>query len=223
MKNIIKLILTFLAAAVCFGCVTAQRAHNNDFSLNNTLSIFLLKNESGRSFCIPVQYIGDYQIQSFRFESGFIIIGGYEILLNKDEVSISVYLNESADDYGNYTGGFNQIYSEENGKVFMSKMNEPLAAKQESAYMFNQYNIFIERPLTDDEYLKISGEYEKGNIASRFGIEYDLVISNEPQEGGMGITGIYDDFELYKGAAIDPAWYPPNLGFFKEKYLYSAD
>ena len=28
-----------------------------------------------------------------------------------------------------------------------------------------------------------------------------------------------DDFELYDGPAIDPAWFPPNLNFFKAKYL----
>ena len=44
---------------------------------------------------------------------------------------------------------------------------------------------------------------------------YDIVIDNEEQNG----SGMLDDFELYDGPALDPAWFPPNLNFFKAKYL----
>ena len=43
---------------------------------------------------------------------------------------------------------------------------------------------------------------------------YDLTIDNEEQNG----SGILDDFELYGGTALEPAFFPPNLNFFKVKY-----
>ena len=210
-------IMGLLAAIALSNCAAARQ---NDFSqynftLKNTLSIFLLNNEKGCFFCIPIQYIGDYQIAGFKFDNGNILIGDYDILLKRDEVNISVYLNETADENGNMVGEFNLIYLEKNGKVSVSKMAEPLAAKNESDYMLNHYYIFIEKYLTDNERENIIKEYEKGNVYSRMSVWYDIIIDNEEQNG----SGILDNFELYNGLALDPAWFPPNLDFFKAKYL----
>jgi len=202
---------------VLSNCATArliQRERRYDFTLKNTLSIFMLNNENGAFLCIPVQYMGDYQIQSFEFKNGNISIGGCEILLNMENVNIAIYLNESADESGGSTGMFNLIHSQENGRTLRSKINEPLVAKDPGS-VINHYYIFIERFINESEMDEIISEYEKGNIYSRMGIEYDLAIDNEEQFG----SGIYDDFELYDGIAMDPAWFPPNLNFFKIKYM----
>ena len=61
----------------------------------------------------------------------------------------------------------------------------------------------------------IINEYEKGNVYSKLDIWYDITIDNEEQNG----NGMLDDFELYDGPAIDTAWFPENLNFFKAKYL----
>ena len=79
----------------------------------------------------------------------------------------------------------------------------------------NHYYIFIEKHLTDNEFKKIINEYEKGNVYSKLSIWYDITIDNEEESG----SGMLDDFELYDGPAIDPAWFPSNLNFFKAKYL----
>ena len=79
------------------GCVKEQQYN---FSLKNTLAIFLLNDNNKNYFCIPVQYIGDYQINDFEFTGGYILIGDYEILLKKDEINISLYLNKETDEYG---------------------------------------------------------------------------------------------------------------------------
>ena len=194
--------------------------HQNDFSkynfsLKNTLSIFLLNSEKDYYFCIPVQYVGDYQISRFEFDNGNILIGDYDILLKRDEVNISVFLNETANEDGDAVEGFNQIYLENNGKVLVSKMAEPLAVKKDQDYMVNHYYIFIEKYLSDGEMKNIVNQYKKGNVASRMSIWYDLTFDGEEQNG----SGILDDFELYDGPAIDPAWFPSNLNYFKAKYL----
>jgi hypothetical protein len=186
-----------------------------NFSLKNTLSIFLLNNEKNYYFCIPVQYIGDYQIQNFEFASGSIQIGNYDILLKRDGINISVYLNEAADELGNSNGEFRLIHLEENGKILVSKMSEPLSIKDEPNLKFNHYYIFIEKFINDDEVKYIINEYKNGNVNSHFSIWYDIIIDNEEQMG----NGIIDDFELYDGTAMDPVWFPSNLDFFKARYL----
>ena len=186
-----------------------------DFSLKDTLSIFMLENEKDHYFCIPVQYMGDYQIEKFEFDNGNILIGDYDILLKRDALTISVYLNEAANMDGDSDSEFSLIYLEENGKIVTSKMGEPLTITHESDEKLNHYYIFIEKYLTDNDMKNIINEYKKGNVYSKLSIWYDITIDNEEQNG----SGMLDDFELYDGPAIDTAWFPPNLNFFKAKYL----
>jgi len=209
----ISVILTF----AFFSCATSRPSpHQYDFTLKNTLSIFLLQNNDSYFFCIPVQYIGDYHIGGFEFTGGFIQIGEYKILLDRNDLNISVYLNESTDEAGNSNGAFNLIYLEENGVVQISKMSEPLAARHELDDMMNNYSVFIERYLRNKEYEKIINEFEKGNINSMMRVEYNLVIDNEPQNG----NAMLDFFEIDDGLAADPQWFPANLDFFASSYLY---
>jgi len=187
-----------------------------NFLLKDTLSIFLLDIEKeGYCFCIPVQYIGDYQISGFEFDYGNILIGDYNILLKRNEVVIVVYLNEKAIKNGSTAGEFNLVYQEEKGRVLVSKLADPLAMKNESDNLTNHYYILIAKYLTDDEMESIINEYEKGNVNSRMSVWYDMSIDNEEQNG----CGILDDFELYSGLALDLALFPPNLDFFKARYL----
>jgi len=203
--------LLFLMIALS-NCAAARGNYFSqyNFSLKDTLSIFLLNNEKDYYFCIPIQYIGDYQISGFEFDNGNILIGDYDILLKRDGLGISIYLNETADEDGSTTGEFNLIYMEKNGKVLVSEMAEPLVKN----YLMNHYYIFIEKALTDDEMKNIINEYERGNVNSMMSVWYDITIDNEKQNG----SGILDDFELYNGPAIDPALFPVNLNFFKAKY-----
>jgi len=209
--------MSLLVAVTSSNCPTIRQndLSKYNFSLKNTLSIFLLNNENGYYFCIPVQYIGDYQIGGFEFDNGNILIGNYNILLKRDELNISVYLNETANENGDTTDKFNLVYLEENGRVSASKMAEPLVIKNEHGYTMNHYYIFIEKYLTDNESENIINEYEKGNVYSKLSIWYDITIDNEEQNG----SGMLDNFELYDGLAIDSAWFPPNLNFFRAKYL----
>jgi hypothetical protein len=159
--------------------------------------------------------MGDYQIEKFEFNNGDITIGDYEIVLKRDEINISVYLNEASDSDGSSDSEFNLIYLEENGKISISKMGEPLTKKHGSDEMLNHYYIFIEKYLTDVELKEIINEYKKRNVYSKLSIWYDMIINDEEQNG----NGMLDDFELYNGPAINPIWFPPNLNFFKAKYL----
>jgi hypothetical protein len=212
-KNNTCLCIIGLFVIVVFSHCAAAPHHN--FSLKDTLSIFLLNNEKGDFFCVPVQYVGDYQIEDFEFTGGYVLIGDYEILLQRDDVNIAVYLNEAADEYGNSDGEFKLIYREENNIISVSKMSEPLAIKHGADKEMNHYYIFIEKYLENDDMKKIINQYEKGKIYSQMNISYDITIDNEPQ----AVSGLYDDFELYDGPAIDPAWFPQNLDFFKSQYL----
>ena len=215
MKNKISACFCIISLFTAIAFLNCTAKHNYDLSLNNTLSIFLLNNEKSHYFCIPVQYMGDYQISGFEFNNGNILIGDYDILLKRDEINIYIYLNETADEDGNSDSEFILIHSEENGKILISKMDEPLTKKHESDEEFNHYYIFIEKFINNVEYKKIIKEYEKGNVSSKLSIWYDITIDNEEQSG----SGMLDDFELHNGPAIDPAWFPPNLNFFKTKYL----
>jgi len=192
---------------------TNTRKYN--FSFNDTLSIFMINNEEESFFCIPVQYMGDYHIGKFELNGGSVLIGDYEIQLKRDNLNINIYLNEAADEDGGGDSGFKQIYSEVNGNILLSTMNQPLTVTAKEDGTLNHYYIFIEKHLDKEDINKIINEYKKGNIDSRFIIEFDLDINDESQNG----SGILDDFKLYDGIAIDPAWYPPNLNFFKTKYL----
>gem|GEM_PF-970989 len=198
-------------------CVTTRHVNFSRYnlSLKNTLSIFLLNNEKGYYFCIPVQYIGDFQINDFEFDNGNILIGDYNILLKRDEVMISIYLNETVDENGNTVGEFNLVYLEDNGRVLISKIAEPLDIKIESNYMMNQYDIFIEKHLTDNEMENIINEYERGNVYSMLSIWFDITINNEEQYG----SGMLDDFELYNGPVNEYVWLLPHFDFFRTKYL----
>jgi hypothetical protein len=206
------IVLGLSIALVLSNCATTR---HYDFSLKNTLAVFLLNNGGNHFFCIPVQYVGDYQIQRFEFNTGHIVIGDYVILLKRDEINIYVYLNENAEDPWSSDDEFNLIYSEENGGITVSKMNEPLAPKSESDETMNHYYIFIEKHLTDDEMKNMAAEYGRGKVYSTLDIWYDMTIDNEIQDG----NGMLDDFELYDGSGIDPAWLLPNLNFFRAKYL----
>jgi hypothetical protein len=205
------------ASIIFLNCATTRKNDFSqyNFSLKNTLSIFLLNNEKGCYFCIPVQYIGDYQITRFEFDNGNILIGNYDILLKRDEVNISMYLNETADEDGNTVGEFNLIYLEKNGKVSVSKMTEPLAIKNNPDYIMNQYDIYIEKYLTDNEMKNIINEYKKGNVNSKLSVWYDITINNEEQNG----SGMLDDFEFYSGPADEYVGLLPHFKFFRAKYL----
>ena len=213
MKNRTFLCIVGLFTTIIFSNCTSTRHY--DLSLNNTLSVFLLNNGNDYYFCIPVQYMGDYQIEKFEFNNGNILIGDYDIPLKRDEINIYVYLNEDENEDGNSDGVFNLVYSEENGRILISGMGEPLATKNESNETLNHYYIFIEKYLKNDEVKKITREYKRGNVYSKLSIWYDITIDNELQAG----NGMLDDFELHDGPALDPAWFPPNLDFFKAKYL----
>ncbi|MCL2230892.1 MAG: hypothetical protein FWC01_07320 [Treponema sp.] len=149
--NILKYVLTVLCIIAFIAGCTAERQYN--FTLKNTLSIFLLKNENGYYFCIPVQYTGDYQVNSFDFTRGYILIGECEIPLIREELNIYTFANEEIDETANYSEEFNHFY------------------------------IFIEKHLNDEDMTNITVEYKKGNVISMMSIEYDLTIDNEPQNG----------------------------------------
>ena len=210
--NVYLCIMGLFAIVTFSNCASSQ---HHDFTLKNTLSIFLLHDERNYFFCIPVQYVGDYQIERFEFNNGNIQIGDYDILLKRDEINIYVYLNENADEFGESDGDFYLVYSEENGRISVSKMDEPLAIKYEADGKMNHYYIFIEKYLTDNEMKNIAREYESEKVYSKLAIWYDLIVDNEIQNG----NGMLDDFELFDGPLTDPDWFPPNLDFFRAKYL----
>jgi hypothetical protein len=193
-------------------CATTS---NYNFTLKNTLSIFLLNDGKNYYFSIPVQYIGDYHIGGFEFDDGYIEVGDYKMNLERNNISIEVFVNESSDESGNTDGMFNLVHSEKNGRISISKMDEPLTKKNESEQVFNQYNIILKKYLTNNEIKNINNEYKKGNTHSKFYVEYTITIDNERMTG----CGYLDDFELYNGPVENHDSYPPNLEFFRTKFL----
>ena len=83
----------------------------------------------------------------------------------------------------------------------------------------NQYDIFIEKHLTNDEMSNIVNEYNQGNIQSSLSIWFDLIIDNEEQKG----NGMLDDFELISGEPNiqlnEYIWLIPHFKFFRTKYI----
>jgi hypothetical protein len=116
---------------------------------------------------------------------------------------------------GNTVGEYKLIYLEENGRVLVSKMIELLAVKNVPDYTMNQYDIFIEKYLTDNEMENIINEYENGNVYSQLSIWYDITIDNEEQNG----SGMLDDFELYSGQVQEYVFLFSHFEFFRTKYL----
>jgi len=162
-------VIGIFAALIFSHC---ENARKYDFICQNTMSIDISNNGKNYYFSIPVQYIGDYQIEAFDFINGYILIGDYKILLEKENVKITILLNNQSDVYEN-TG--NDL---------------------------NQYNINIERTLSHDEIENIINEYKnlnntnykyrKGNTNSKINIEYKLTTDKD----GEFETGMFDYFEF---------------------------
>jgi hypothetical protein len=163
------------------------------------MSISILYSGKNHYFSIPVQYIGDYQIETFNFLNGYVLIGDYKILLEKENVKIDILLNKSADEYFRPKGDFEPVYLEDKGKVIISKLGEPII-KSETDKTMNLYNINIERILSKDEIKNIINEYDnlenvdykwrEGQTNSKIGIEYKITIDEEFE------SGMYDYFEF---------------------------
>jgi hypothetical protein len=114
----------------------------------------MLNDGKNYQFAIPVQYIGDYHLQSFEFDNGYILIGDYKIVLERDDLSIEMFVSETSDESGNIGLG-----------------------------NLNQYNIFIKYTLKKSDMDNITNEYNKGNTNSQFFLGYTITIDNERMEG----------------------------------------
>ena len=189
MNNKVFLYISSLIFSIYLSaCATLPKTNFSDynFSLNNTLSIFLLKNGNDNFFCIPFQYIGDFQLNNFEFINGNILIGGFDIPLNRENTKIYMY---------------------------HSVIDEAL----------NQYDIFIEKYLTNSEMSNIVNEYTKGHIQSNLSIWFDLVIDNVEQKG----NGMMDDFEIISDETNvqlnEYIWLLPHFELFRMKYILNND
>jgi len=180
---------------------TCKQPPHYDFICQNTMSISILSNGKYHYFSIPVQYVGDYQIESFEFLNGYVLIGDYKILLERENIKINILLNKSANENGKARGDFEAVYLEDKGKIKISKLDEPII-KDETDKTFNLYNMDIERILTKNEIKNIINEYENlknidykyrtGNTNSKIYIEYKIKTDID----GEFETGMFDYFEF---------------------------
>jgi len=131
-------LLAFFAAFFFSAC---KPSPHYDFICKNTMSISILYNGKNHYFSIPVQYVGDYQIESFNFLRGYVLIGNYNIPLERNNIKINISLNKAADpDTFKAKGDFEPVYSEYKGKIITSKLAEPIT-KGETDKTMNLYNI----------------------------------------------------------------------------------
>jgi hypothetical protein len=151
----------------------------------------LLNDGKNYYFSIPIQYIGDYQIEDFEFKNGFILTGGCEILLNRDDMNINVFEKIPCDEDGNING---------------------------SDLTFNQYNIILERHLNNGEIKNITNEFEKGNTGSKFYLEYTITIDNEQADCGYSDDFELDNGPVQDIRTFGSG-FPPNLEFFRTKVI----
>jgi hypothetical protein len=165
------------------------------------MSISILSGGKNHYFSIPVQYVGDYQIEYFEFTSGYILIGNYKILLEKENVKIEILLNKTANEDGKARGNFTPVYSQKKGKTKLSRLDDPII-KEERDKTFNLYNIDIERILTKEEVENIIKEkenlksinygYRTGSTNSKISIDYKIKTNID----GEFETGMFDYFEF---------------------------
>jgi len=190
-------LLALLAAFFLSAC---KPSPHYDFICKNTMSISILYNGKNHYFSIPVQYIGYYQIETFDFLKGYVLIGNYNIPLERNNIKINISLNKSADaNTFKAKGDFEPVYLEDKGKIITSKLAEPIT-KGETDKTMNLYNIDIERILSKDEIKNIINEYDnlenidykwrEGQTNSKIGIEYKITIDDEFE------SGMYDHFEF---------------------------
>jgi len=195
-KNIFFYVIGIFTMLFFSDCGNAEKY---EFICQNTMSIYILNNGNDYYFNMPVQYVGDYQIETFDFLNGYVLVGNYKILLERENIKINISLNKSSDEYGNAEGDFETVYSQENGKVLISKMNEPIV-KNETDNAMNLYNINIERMLSNDEIRNIINEnknleninykYREGRTNSKMNIEYKITINDEYE------AGMFDCFDF---------------------------
>ena len=143
MKNVFLCAIGLLAAVFFSSCANKNAVNLNNFSLKNTLSIFLLNDGKEDFFCIPVQYIGEYQIENFEFDSGYIQIGDYEILLKKDELNISLDFSSDSENMNHFN-----IFIEK----YLSKDDiEKIISEYEKGNVYSKFFIWYDLTLDNEE------------------------------------------------------------------------
>jgi len=174
MINVLLSILILLTVMVFPGC---GNTHTPDIFIGNSLSIFLLNNGNNYFLCMPVQYIGEYNISGFKFNNGSVTIGDIEIQLNRNELNIIEYMSETADESGNVMNKYD---------IFIERIltdNEMKSIKKE----YKKGNINCMMSIWYD--ITVDNEEQTGN-----GMLDDFELHNEFAQGAVWVL---PHFELF--------------------------
>ena len=130
---------------------------------------------------IGIYNIGNYQISNFEYYDASIKIGNHEIIFERDDISITVYINEPSDIYGELNT--NQlkhiIHSEDLGSVYFSNLDEPIEIKYINDLLLNQYRFTFTKYIDDINLKYIINEYENNNIYTTVNLNYSIEINGE--------------------------------------------
>jgi hypothetical protein len=181
-KTICLCIIGLFAATVFSNCATVG---NYDFSLRNTLAIFLQNDGNDYYFGIPIQYPSDYHVEGFKFDNGYIIIGNYEIILNRDDISIDTFEDEYTEEYDDVQNQYCIII-------------ERILSNSEMKKIINEYKkgntyckFYVEFTIT------IDNEQMPG-----YGILDDFELYNGPEPSYLESVGLPSNLEFYRARVL---------------------
>ena len=130
---------------------------------------------------IGIYNIGNYQISNFEYYNASIKIGNHEIIFERDNISIAVYINEPSDIYGELNT--NQlrhiIHSEDLGSIYFSNFDEPIEIKYINDPSLNQYRFTFTKYIDDISLKYIINEYKNNNINTTLNLNYGIEINGE--------------------------------------------
>ena len=174
-RNIIILcIIGFIAIILSINLYSVHYFHfldnNGEINILYQPHISLLKSSDNNYFISTTFEVNsDYQIEEFKFDYGFINIGNYKILFDKNEININIKIN----DWRDYR---NEVYLIINGNEYISKLDDSIHMENENIlYFFN----FSKNNIRNVEIKNIIDGYKKNNNSVNLYLKYEIRINDE--------------------------------------------
>jgi hypothetical protein len=121
----------------------------------------------GYNFRVSFNYDSNYQIDNIEFDYGFIIIGDYMYVLERDDIEIGVFIDGL------------RFFSSSKDDMALSKMREPIILESDSNTQIFQYSFYFNKTFNNDEIAEIVNRYSKENNYLKVYVKYNLYINNE--------------------------------------------
>jgi hypothetical protein len=160
---------------------------------NISSASIVLSEHDGKQLHIVTNKIGNFEINNFQYDYGYIKIDDYKILFERNNIDIIISANTPSEIIGNTYYPYNYyVYNENNGIIKIFKMNEPIANKYDANEDINVYDIYFTKKISNNIYRKLINLYENKKNNVQLYLKYDITIDDE-----VITEEVIQEFELY--------------------------